>query len=58
LYAGGQIHTFRPQGEALPSDPAILQTVRGKIIEFLTDPSKNSGYPINSISKKHGKSST
>jgi hypothetical protein len=49
-FFGGQIQTFLPQWEALTSDPAILQTVRGEIIEFLTDPPKNSGYPINSIS--------
>jgi hypothetical protein len=52
-FYGRQIQTFLLQWETLTSDPAILQTVRGEIIEFLTDPPKNSGYPINSISKDH-----
>jgi hypothetical protein len=52
-FYGGQIQTFLPQWETLTSDPAILQTVRGEIIEFLTDRPKNSGYPINCISKDH-----
>ena len=37
----------------MTSDPTILQTVKGEIIDFISDPPSNSVCPTNSISKDH-----
>ena len=52
-FCGGKIQNFLSQWETLTSDPTILQTVKGEIIDFINAPPSSSVYPNNSISKDH-----
>ena len=52
-FCGGQIQNFLSQLETLTSDPTILQTAKGEIIDFISDQPSNSVCPANSISKDH-----
>ena len=45
------MQNFLSQWETLTSDPTILQTVKGEIIDFISDPPSNSVCPTNSTSK-------
>lgn len=51
-FRGGQLSNFLPEWRSLTSDPQILNTVTGEIIDFVSVPVQSS-YPPNSICKDH-----